>query len=171
MAENNTQQYTPEREYYPTVSAVIVHDDKVLLRRDENQFNWLSPSTHIGIDETPIDALFRHVRTETGLPQNNLVALLPYVDNLSLERDEPDSVTLPLPFDVDVHKVGQGKHFHVDSAYILVSNTNELTPEADTPPELAWFSAEELEDLMMTSKTTISRAHYALKRYKENPPE
>ena len=31
--------------------------------------------------------------------------------------------------------------------------------------------ADELKDLMMTSKTTVSRALYALKRYKENPPE
>lgn len=170
MAEP-TQQYVPAREYYPTVTAVIIHKDKVLLRRDEKQFNWLSPSTHIGIDETPIDALFRHVRAETGLPQNNLVALLPYIDNLSIERDESESTTQPLPFDVDIHRVGQDKHFHVDSAYILVSNTDELTPEADTPPELEWFSAEELEDLMLSSKATIGRAHYALKRYKENPPE
>lgn len=170
MAEQ-AQQHVHEREYYPTVTAVIVHGDKVLFRRDQKQFDWLNPSTHIGIDETPIDALFRHVRTETGLPQNNLIALLPYVDNLSLERDDTESVTQPLPFDVDIHKVGQGKHYHVDSAYILISNTDELTPEADTPPELQWFTAEELQDLMMTSKATISRALYALKRYKENPPE
>lgn len=165
------QQYVAEREYYPTVTAVIIHEDKALLRRDETQFNWLSPSTHIGIDETPIDALFRHIRTETGLPQNNLVALLPYIDNLSLERDESESTTQPLPFDIDIHRVGQDKHHHVDSAYILISNTNELTPEADTPPELQWFDAEELKELMMTSKITVSRALYALKRYKENPPE
>lgn len=166
----DTQQAAPAREYYPTVSAVIVHDGKVLLRRDQQIYNWLSPSTHIGIDETPIDALFRHVRLETGLPQNNLTALLPYIDNLSLERDEKESVTQPLPFDVDIHQAGQGGHYHVDSAYILVSNTNELTPEADTPPELQWFDADELEELMISSKATISRALYALKRYEENHP-
>lgn len=167
MADTKAADEAPE--YYPTVSAVIVHGDKVLLRRDEQHYNWLSPSTHIALDETPIDALFRHVRLETGLPQNNLTALLPYIDNLSLERDEKEGVTQPMPFDLDIHKVGQGNHFHVDSAYILVSNTDELTPEADTPPELQWFTEEELTDLMMTSKATVSRALYALKRYKENP--
>lgn len=168
MAESQKTEIT--REYYPTVSAVIIHGDKVLLRRDEKNYNWLSTNTHIGVDETPIDALFRQVRFETGLPQNNLTAMLPYIDNLSLERDEK-SATQPLPFDIDVHQVGTGNHFHVDSAYILISNTDELTPEADTPPELQWFTREELEDLMMTSKVTVSRALYALTRYKENPPE
>ncbi len=165
------QEAEAKREYYPTVSAVIIHNNKVLLRRDEQHYNWLSPNTHIGIDETPLDALFRQVRLETGLPQNNLVALLPYMDNLTLERDEAESTTQPLPFDLDIHQVGQGSHFHVDSAYILVTNTNELTPEADVPPELQWFSRDELEDLMMTSKATVSRALYALSRHEENPPE
>lgn len=169
MATTDTTQ--PAREHYPTVSAIIIHNNKVLLRRDEQRYNWLAPSTHIGIDETPINALFRQVRLETGLPQNNLTALLPYIDNLTLERDEAEGVTQPLPFDVDIHKVGQGNHYHVDSAYMLVSTTDELTPEADTPPELQWFSEEELDDLMMTSKITVSRARYALAKHRENPPE
>lgn len=161
----------PARENYPTVSAIIIHDNKVLLRRDEQRYNWLTPNTHIGIEETPIEALFRQVRLETGLPQNNLTALLPYVDNLTLERDEAEGFTQPLPFDIDIHKVGQGNHYHVDTAYILVSTTDELTPEADSPPDLQWFSEEELGDLMMTSKITISRARYALEKYRENPPK
>lgn len=167
---STSAQTTPTREHYPTVCAVIIHDDKVLLRRDEQHYNWLSPSTHIGMDETPLDALFRQVRLETGLPQKNLTALVPYVDNLTLERDENEGTTQPLPFDVDIHRVGQGNHYHVESAYILVSSTDELTPEADTPPDLQWFNEEELEDLMMTSRITVSRARYALAKHRDHPP-
>ncbi|MFZ1361216.1 MAG: NUDIX domain-containing protein [Candidatus Saccharimonadales bacterium] len=164
------QENQPVTEYYPTVSAVIIHDSKVLLRRDEQSYNWVSPTTHIGVDETPIDALFRQIRLETGLPQNNLTGMLPYADNLSLERDE-GSVTQPMPFDVDIYQAGQGGHFHVDSAYIVATNTDELTPEADTPPTLEWFTAEELGELLATTKTTVSRALYALSHYQKNPPK
>lgn len=169
MADN--EQLTETNEYYPTVSAVIIHDNKVLLRRDEQRYSWLSPSTHIGIDETPLDALFRHVKAETGLREQNLTVLLTYIDNLSLERDEAEGTTQPLPFDVDIHREGRGTHHHVDSAYILVSNTNELTPEVETPPELQWFSEDDLKDLMLTTKSTVSRALYALQRHAENPSE
>lgn len=167
----DTQKNEIQREFFPTVSAIIVHGDKVLLRRDKQRYNWLPVSSHIGVEETPIDALFRQVRFETGLPDSNVTLLLPYMDNLSLDRDEKESSTQPMPFDVDIFREGSGVHHHVDSAYILISNTDELTPEADTPPELQWFTAEELEDLMMTSKATVSRALYALKRYAEKPPE
>lgn len=166
-----TQEQPQQAEFYPTVSAIIVHEDKVLLRRDKQRYNWLPVSSHIDLHETPIDAAFRQVKYETGLPSNNLTVLLPYMDNLTLEREEGESSTQPLPFDVDIFREGTGVHHHVDFAYILVSNTDELTPEADEPPELQWFTAEELEDLMMTSKATVSRALYALKRCAENPPE
>lgn len=156
-------------EFYPTVSAVIVHDGKVLLRRDQQRYSWLHPSTHIDLHETPLDALFRHVQQETGLRSQHLTNLVVYTDNLSLERDEAEGTTQPLPFDVNVQQEGNGTHFHVDSAYILVSNTNELIPESETPPELQWFDTEQLEELMLTTKITVSRALYALTRHADNP--
>lgn len=157
----------PQDELYPTVSAVLLYDNKVLLRRDQQVYSWLSPSTHIGIDETPLGALFRHVQTETGLRQEYLTVLATYADNMSLERDEAEGSTQPMPFDLDIHRMGQGNHVHIDSAYILVSTTDELTPEVEAPPELEWFDAEQLGELMLTSKITVSRALYALQKHTE----
>lgn len=164
MAKTEQQQ----DEHYPTVSAVIVYDGKVLLRRDQQRYSWLSPNTHIGVDETPLDALFRHVQAETGLRQEYLTILATYADNMTLERDEAEGSTQPMPFDLDIHRVGQGSHVHVDSAYILVSTTDELTPEVETPPELQWFSVDELEDLMLTTRITVSRALYAIERHTDS---
>lgn len=160
-----------QNEFYPTVSAVIIYDNKVLLRRDQQRYSWLSPNTHIGIDETPLDALFRHVQAETGLRQDYLTILTTYADNMTLERDEAEGSTQPMPFDLDIHRVGQGNHVHVDSAYILVSATDELTPEVETPPELQWFGVDELEALMLTTKITVSRALYALRKHAEEPAD
>lgn len=158
-------------EFYPTVSAVIVHEGKVLLRRDQQRYSWLSPSAHIDLHETPLDALFRHVQMETGLRPQHLTILAPYADNLPLERDESEGITKPMPFDVNIQREGNSNHMHVDSAYILVSSTDELTPEVETPPELQWFDTEQLGELMLTTKITVSRAIYALKKYQENPPQ
>ena len=169
MAQPDTEH--PTEEYYPTVSAVIIHEGKVLLRQDRQRSQWLTPSTHIAPNETPLDALFRHVRYETGLTQSYLTSFLPYADNLTLERDETEGITQPLPFDVNIHQAGQNGHYHVDSAYILISSTDELTPESDTPADLQWFSKEELDELLLTPKITISQALYALSKSKDHPVE
>lgn len=167
-----TPDTTPAQdEFYPTVSAIIVHNDKVLLRRDQQRYNWLNPSTHIDLHETPLDALFRHIQMETGLRPQHLTVLVPYADNLSLEREDSEGYTKPMPFDVNIQREGSGNHMHVDSAYIVVSSTDELTPEIESPPELQWFNTEQLEELMMTTKITVSRSVYALNKYRENPPE
>ncbi len=156
-----------DSQYDYTASGVIVHEDKVLLLLHHKLNLWLPPSGHIELDETPLQGLFRELEEETGLKQANLTLVLPYNDNLKLTRDEGRNLTEPLPFDIDIHPVGDAGHRHIDFAYILMSNTPEFTLEEGGATEMRWFSADELEGLSPTVTSTKSRALYALERAKE----
>lgn len=165
MAENQTA----TNEYYPTVSAVIVHDDKTLLLLHTQHNLWLAPSGHVFLNETPIDAVFRQTAADTGITDNYLKVLVPYSDNMAFEREATNNTTQPVPFDINVHAEA-GNHYHVDYGYVLVSTTDEITAKSEIASEARWFTEEELDDLILTTKPTISRAKYALRQARENPP-
>lgn len=163
VAENKTG----GNEYYPTVSAVIVHSNKTLLLLHAQHNLWLAPSGHVFLNETPIDAVYRQTATDTGITDNYLKLLLPYSDNMTFERGDTNSTTQPMPFDINVFSEA-GTHYHVDYGYTLVSTTDEITAKSEVASEARWFTEEELDDLLLTTKSTISRAKYALRQAREN---
>ena len=158
MAEIQTENI----EYYPTVSGVIVHEDKVLLVLSETLGLWLAPNTHTGVNETPLDSLYRQIKDDADLELNDLTLLPVYTENLTIERDEQEGVTQSMPFDVDIHKVGSNGHHHVDSAYILVSDTGVVSPGSGR--QVQWFDEDELDGLAITTEATKGRAKFALKK-------
>ena len=111
------------------------------------------------------------IKEALSIAEQHLTTLVTYADNFSLERDDSEGVTQPLPFDLDIHAVGTNGHHHVDSAYALVSKTDELTPQTDEPIKLQWFSGEDAAALIATTRITISRVQYALARHQDAPPE
>lgn len=150
-----------------TASAIIVHNEKVLLLMHHKLNMWLPPSGHIELDETPLEGLFRETEEESGLTPDNLTLVTPFSDNLRFERNKDGSLTQPMPFDIDIHYVGDTGHRHIDFAYILVSDTSDVTPEKGGSQQLKWFSLDEIRNLADTPKSTASRAEYALKQVKE----
>lgn len=154
-------------EYYPTVSAVIIHDNKTLLLLHTQHNLWLAPSGHVFLNETPIDAVYRQTAADTGITDGYLKVLLPYSDNMAFEREDTKSTTQPIPFDINVYSEA-GTHYHVDYGYMLVSSTDEITAKSEVASEARWFTEEELEDLVITTKSTISRAKYALRQARDN---
>lgn len=156
-----------DSQYDYTASGVIVHDDKVLLLLHHKLNLWLSPAGHIELDETPIQGLFREVQEETGLTPNDLTLISPYVDNLSFARDEDRSTTEPMPFDIDIHSIGESGHKHIDFGYILASDTAEFTPEEGGATEMRWFTLDEIKDLSPTIESIKSRAAYAIRKVRE----
>lgn len=156
-----------DSQYDYTASGVIVHENKVLLLLHHTISLWLHPAGHIELDETPLQGLFREVQEETGLKQEDLTLVLPFTDNLQLARGKDRNSTEPLPFDIDIHPVGDSGHKHIDFGYILVSETPDFVLEKDGATDMRWFSAEELSQLTPTVESVKSRSLYALERVKE----
>lgn len=156
-----------DSQYDYTASGVIVHDNKVLLLLHHKIKLWLSPAGHIELDETPLEGLFREVEEETGLTPDNLTLVTPYTDNLSFDRDSATNITQPMPFDIDIHAVGEDGHQHIDFGYILISDTAKVTLEKDGATDMRWFTLSEIESLSPTNNSIRSRAAYALRQVQE----
>lgn len=127
-----------------TVSAFIVHDKKVLLLHHKKLNTWLQPGGHIELNEDPETALWRELKEETGLKQEDLKII-----ELTTSRPQtPDSKNLPMPFDLNVHRFGDDPvHKHIDFSYLIASRSDKITLNASESNQLRWFSKKEIESL------------------------
>ena len=147
-----------------TVSSLIVHDSKVLILRHKRYTDlWLLPGGHIELNETPIDALYREIAEEVGIHKHDLRLIelkptLPTGDH---------SVSLPLPFDLNVHKT-DGDHKHIDLCYVLSSNTDKVHPGEGESQEWQWMNEFEIEDFAAIPPDTklkiLAGLHFALEQ-------
>jgi ADP-ribose pyrophosphatase len=154
-------------EYDFTVSAVIVHGTKVLMLFHRKLQLWLSPAGHVELTETPIEALYREVEEETGLSRDHLTLISPHTANQTFERDDTNKGE-PVPFDIESHPVGNEGHRHVDFAYIVASDTDNIVREEAAAEQLQWVTLDELEQLTPMPKSMHSRARYALQLIQEH---
>lgn len=147
-----------------TVSALIVHDGKVLVIHHKRYTDlWLLPGGHIELDETPIDALYREILEETGIHKGSLhlVELKPTLPTSG------HSVSLPIPFDINVHRT-DGEHKHIDLCYILASNTDKVQPAKNESHEWHWLNEFEIDDFdgipPDTKPRILEGLHFALEQ-------
>lgn len=154
-------------EYDFTASALIVHGEKVLLLFHHKMHLWLPPAGHIELNETPIEAVYREIKEETGLTPQHLTMILPYSENLTIEREKEQNQVLPVPFDMDVYTVNEEGHRHVDLSYIFRSDTDKVRPEEGGAEKLEWFTLDEIEKLSPMPLKIFSQAKYAVKKVKE----
>ncbi|HSX23687.1 MAG TPA: NUDIX domain-containing protein [Candidatus Saccharimonadales bacterium] len=126
-----------------TVSAYIVHENRILLLEHKKLHTWLQPGGHIELHEHPEEAIWRELKEETGLERKNLRMI-------STLRARPpisaDAVSIPVPFDINMHNFNK-THKHIDLAYLMVSNTAKVAPQADESTKLQWFTKAELETM------------------------
>ena len=125
-----------------TVSAYIVHEDKVLLRRHEKYHQWYAVGGHIELNEDPIEGVYREVEEETGLRVKIIAD--PVLDFSEESQD------LQLPIAINRHFVGSEQHEHVDLVYATSTSTAEIKPqegEASDPKDFRWLTAAEVESL------------------------
>lgn len=154
-------------EYDYAASGAIVHDNKVLLLLHHKLHMWLMPGGHVELNETPLEAVFREVEEETGIAPDNLTLVTPYADNLSFVRNPETNTTQPMPFDIDIHNVGDSGHRHIDFGYIFASDTPNFVLEQDGATDMKWFTLEEIDQLDNAPKGVYARAEYALRQVQE----
>lgn len=122
-----------------TASALIVHDNKVLLRLHDKYNIWLGIGGHIELDEDPYEALLREVKEESGLE-------IEVIGKKQLSSSK-ESVDLPVPAFLNRHHTSPG-HDHIDMLYVCRAKTLNINPAPDEKKtEFKWFTGEELQNL------------------------
>ncbi len=142
-----------------TVAGYLVHNNKTLLIKHKYLPIWTPPAGHIELSQTPVEALFGEIQEETGIGASHLelVETQPYAKNFKRGK----STALPLPFDLEHHAITE-EHRHINLAYIVRSDTDNVEPGTGESNTFKWFAAEELRDFKETNESILSAALYAL---------
>ena len=148
-----------------TVAGYIVHDNKTLLIKHKYLPIWTAPAGHVEINETPIEALFKEVREESGIDDTHLTLVETHAHTAILDRGE--ATYIPLPFDLEVHSITD-QHRHINSSYVLISDTDDVRPGDDESQTFRWFSVEDLQNFTETPARIIQAAIYAINYVKEH---
>lgn len=124
-----------------TVSAFIVHNNKVLLIDHKKLKMWLPVGGHVELDEDTDQALFREIEEESGLKKSNLSVMSSKGPFLSNHRTK----SLWIPNNIDIHKIDE-KHKHIGLIYYINSNTDKLTLAVAEHNEIKWLTAKDLKN-------------------------
>jgi len=122
------------------VSAFIVHEEKVLLVHHIGQNRWLPVGGHIELDEDTDQALFREIKEETGLTQDQLAILSEKAD---VAGNAADTKFLYRPAYLDLHRINE-THRHLGIVFFLKAKSDEVTLASEEHHEIRWFSESEL---------------------------
>jgi len=142
-----------------TVSAFIVHKNKVLLRMHDKYKIWLGPGGHIELDEDPNEAVVREVKEEVGLD----VELFKGPNHPSSPDiyDETHHKELIPPQFLNRHHTSPS-HEHIDLVYFATAKSNLVKQgETEVSDNIHWFTKEDLTDPQYTINEDIR--HYAQK--------
>ncbi len=125
-------------------SAYIVRDDRVLLVHHRKIQLWLPPGGHVEEFEDPVTAVHREVKEETGLE----VSLFSAED---YREGSNDTVrVLPLPHHLQVERIAEGPHHHIDLVYFCKALPGDAVKNAEST-DLRWFSRADLTDPTLDS--------------------
>lgn len=151
--------HTADGQYDLTVSGYLIHKDKTLLIKHKYLPIWTPPSGHVELDQTPIEALFMEIKEESGIDESHLTLIETQPHSNNFKRGQ--AVRLPLPFDLEHHAITD-THRHINLAYVVRTDTNDVQPGPGESNTFKWFTATELREFTETNDSILSSALFAL---------
>ncbi len=144
-----------------TVSAIVLHNDRVLLIEHRKSGTVLPPGGHINPGEDPVHALLREVREEVGID----------VEVFAEERfRHPRVDVIAPPFTIliidGVPDPAVGPHANIDLVYVCRPITSEVTVAPDEVNGYRWVplgdvatasTAPEIPDLVRAAADYAAR--------------
>jgi 8-oxo-dGTP pyrophosphatase MutT (NUDIX family) len=139
-----------------TVGAGIVLDNKILLVLHARLGMWLFPGGHIEQNESPNDAIVREVKEETGLN-------LRFLDYGPI-GDTPDIIKeLAIPFDANLHSVGDHNHYCM---YYACTVDSRNFVKSDESKDVRWVDKKGMQGLENLPENVRRMALFLLEKYK-----
>ena len=124
-----------------TSTGYVIYKNQVLLHLHKKINKYLPPGGHLEINETPIEAVLREVKEETGLDVNLIYDK--QLNNFSYPQ------TLPVPEKIlleDINDPDTGFHQHIDFIYFCVPKYQTKISDS-----WIWFSESSLKNGYKTS--------------------
>jgi len=142
-----------------TVSAYIVHKDKVLLHLHKKYGMILPLGGHIEADELPEEACIREVIEESGLH----IKIYDADKSTSLQNSAQPMIVKMLirPIHMILCEVNS-EHYHVDLNYYATTDTFNIKPGEEETDLLYWFTKEDLNKIDNAPQDVIMMAKEAL---------
>ena len=126
-----------------TASCYIVFNNKVLLHKHKKYDKYLPVGGHIDRDETPVEAVMREVKEESGLD----------IELFSKDLEKFDeSEEINIGHTMNIHFVNPF-HQHMDFIYFAKSFSDKTSPKEGESKELIWASIEDLDKLNLYPNT------------------
>ena len=125
------------------VAGYIINEDKILLIHHKKLDLWLPVGGHIEENETPDDALLREIKEEVGLDVEIL-------GKSELPVTGATKRALAIPFDVNVHNVGD--HDHCALFYICKALNPENLKINKELKDFEWFTKDDLDKKHVTAE-------------------
>lgn len=148
----------PEEADRDFVSGCFLVKDEKLLMVDHSKLGvWLPPGGHVEESETPDETAKRETLEETGWK----VEIIGETKNY----DSFDSVDLPRPFNVNLHRVRDG-HWHCDLQYLAKPVEKVEATHNHEHDGQRWIGREDLEELN-APENVKSAAKNALNKFED----
>jgi 8-oxo-dGTP diphosphatase len=126
-----------------TASALIIHNNKVLLIYHKKLNVWLYPGGHIEENENPDETLLREVKEETGI---EIEIISSKDDTLSNQKKDVSSLHLPYAFLCEL----VGDHYHNDLIYkCKIKGSRKLKYDENESSGIGFFDIQEIEKLQL----------------------
>jgi 8-oxo-dGTP pyrophosphatase MutT (NUDIX family) len=110
------------------------HTDRVLLTLHRKLGKWLQLGGHADGNPRLHEVALQEAREESGLHE---------LEFLAYAADARP----PLPFDLDVHEIPEGPHFHYDVRYLVRADSRQPVKISPESKDLRWVSLKEARDL------------------------
>lgn len=144
-----------------TATALIIHDNRVLLRKHDKYGIWIGVGGHIELDEDANTAVLREAAEEVGL---EITLIPPPHWNITAANSNMYHELIP-PMFMNIHKINE-THQHHDLIFIATSKTQDVIPENPTD-QWKWCTKEDIENFEGLEPRMRTYALFALELVKK----
>jgi non-canonical purine NTP pyrophosphatase (RdgB/HAM1 family) len=152
--KHNTETYDFSRATHYTVAVFVIHEEKLLLLKQDRSSFWLLPGGHIEDNELPHEAAIRELKEETGLD----IELLQKPDEKARTK-----IATPLPKPITMQLLPCRNKRDVSIYYTAKVISGELKTDFESK-EAKWFTKKEIQADPLIGPNTKYYAKKILKK-------